>query len=72
MPCNTVQGTDALLQRQQALVNLSTLQPGLPVIVIRVCSTTPSQQCYCFQELATLTQDNNASLVNLSQLAQRG
>lgn len=43
MPGNTVQGTDALFQRQQALVDLSAFQPGLPVIVIRVCSTTTGQ-----------------------------
>ncbi len=39
MPCNVVQGTDALLQGQEALVDLCPLQPGLPVIVIGVCDT---------------------------------
>ena len=54
MPGNTVQGTDALFQRQQALVDLSAFQPGLPVIVIRVCSTTTGQNSYCLQNFRTL------------------
>lgn len=37
MPLHTVQGSDALFQGKQAFVDLSPLQPGLSVIVIRVC-----------------------------------
>lgn len=37
MALHTVQGSDALLECKQTLVDLSTLQPCLPVIVVCVC-----------------------------------
>lgn len=43
MALNAIQSSDALLEGQQALVDLSTLQPGLPVVVIRVCNRSTSE-----------------------------
>ena len=43
MALHAIQSSDALLEGQQALVDLSTLQPGLPVIVICICNRSASE-----------------------------